>query len=137
MNDLNHHFFLVLVNQSIRLVSNNDLTSSSGIVEIKMNNTWKRMCYHHGWNMVTAKVACKQLGYLGALSTGCCGSFPFQPYGGNDQQSVMANIYCTGEEKFLGECQFKWSPSIRCDLPNSAGIVCSSKMSYITIINYQ
>lgn len=122
--------FIGLVNQSIRLVSNKNLTSSSGIVEIKMNDTWRRLCYHHGWNMISAKVACKQLGYLGALSTGCCGSFPFQPYGGNEKQSLMSSIYCTGEEKYLGACQFKWNPPVKCDLANSAGVVCSSKLLY-------
>ncbi|RDD36444.1 Neurogenic locus Notch protein, partial [Trichoplax sp. H2] len=124
------------VDNKIRLVNGNNLTLSSGIVEIIKNDTWYRLCYHHGWNMVSAQVACKQLGYRGALSTGCCGSFPTQPYGGNPQLSVMASIYCTGEEKYIGACQFKRDQSATCDVRNSAGVICSNSVCVSKPCNY-
>ena len=62
--------YLVPVDGDLRLVDNNNQTSgvSTGRLEVNINGTWGTVC-DDSFDSVDADVACRQLGFSGAIAT--------------------------------------------------------------------
>ena len=65
-----------------------------GVLNVRVNNEWRGVC-QNGWDMIDSMVACKQLGYAGALTFGI-----FSP----GENYWLDNVKCTGVENKLCEC---------------------------------
>ena len=52
--------------KELQLISRGEVTTNSraGIVQLCIDGQWKAVCWRNGWNIHTANVACRQLGYL-------------------------------------------------------------------------
>lgn len=102
---------------AIKLVGGRD--ESEGNVEIFHNGKWGNVCDDE-WDKYEADVVCKQLSYhLGGKATHS-GAF-----GKARRKYWMDNLFCTGEEKELGECRFDGWGNSDCDHTEAAGVVCS------------
>ena len=62
--------YLVPVDGDLRLVDNNNQTSgvSTGRLEVNINGIWGTVC-DDSFDSVDADVACRQLGFSGAITT--------------------------------------------------------------------
>ena len=62
--------YLVPVDGDLRLVDNNNQTNgvSAGRLEVNINGTWGTVC-DDSFDSVDADVACRQLGFSGAIAT--------------------------------------------------------------------
>lgn len=56
-----------------------------------------------GFNLVIASVACKEMGYIGAISFKADGVTPSK-YGSPSSDFAMDNIQCDGTEERLLDC---------------------------------
>ena len=90
-----------------------------GRVEIYMNGSWGTVC-DDSWNLQSARVACRQLGYPHALEAS--GSSRFGPGTGPIH---VDDIACTGTEQSLFECRF--SSTHNCAHVEDAGVVCNQE----------
>ncbi|XP_030840612.1 deleted in malignant brain tumors 1 protein-like isoform X2 [Strongylocentrotus purpuratus] len=105
------------VHLEIRLVGGSN--ALEGRVEIYMNGTWGTVC-DDSWNLQSARVACRQLGYPHALEAS--GSSRFGPGTGPIH---VDDIACTGTEQSLFECRF--SSTHNCAHVEDAGVVCNQE----------
>ena len=84
-------------------------------------NGWGTICSQN-WDRSDADVACRQLGYNGALS--------IQSYGAGSGPVYLTNLQCTGNESTLFDCSSDgWNIVAGDCLDHSldAGVVCNSK----------
>ena len=92
-------------------------------VEVCLHGTWATVC-HSEWQSVDAKVVCKQLGL---------------PHGGaeervfylrhDEDQLVVTNVNCIGNESRLIDCQYM-NVSSTCEDEHVAGVICQQPCSY-------
>ena len=92
-------------------------------VEVCLHGTWATVC-HTEWQTVDAKVVCKQLGL---------------PHGGAEEralylrheedQLVVTNVNCIGNESRLVDCQYM-NVSSTCEDYHIAGVICQQPCSY-------
>ena len=109
--------------QTVRLVNSNNNTGSQyeGRVEILHSGTWGTIC-DHDWELADAKVACRMLGFSGALR-----AVTNAYYGRGTGRVWLDNVECTGTETSLVNCQHNNFGSVdsNClDHHNDAGVVC-------------
>ena len=107
----------------MRLVNSNNNTGSQyeGRIEIFHNGTWGTIC-DHDWDLVDAKVACRMLGFSGALRA-VDNAF----YGRGNGSVWLDNVECTGNETSLLNCRHRRIGRVdySCrDHHNDAGVVC-------------
>ncbi|KAK3097126.1 hypothetical protein FSP39_006614 [Pinctada imbricata] len=86
----------VMCYKYIRLV--NSSSSSAGIVEMLVQNSWFALC-GSGFTPINAKVVCKE---LGGFTNGTV--LPKGAYGKYYGQTTMPDITCTGNESSIKEC---------------------------------
>ena len=114
--------------QDVRLVHPNNNTIGSryeGRVEIRYNGTWGTIC-DHDWELEDAQVACRSLGFYGALRAvrNAC-------YGGGTGRVWLDHVECVGMETSLDNCThfpFGTVDSDCTDHSNDAGVVCFDGM---------
>lgn len=94
---------------------------NEGQLEIFLNDQWGTIC-DKGWSLQDATVACKQLGFPGALNA-THGAF----YGVGDGEIWLDEIRCTGNELSLLACRRGMSNVHKCSHYQDAGVVCLSK----------
>ena len=109
--------------QTVRLANSNSTIGSQyeGRVEIYHNGTWGTIC-DHDWELADAKVACRMLGFSGALRA-VTNAF----YGRGTGRVWLDNVECTGTETSLVNCQhnaFGTVDSNCLDHHNDAGVMC-------------
>ncbi|XP_063962816.1 deleted in malignant brain tumors 1 protein-like isoform X2 [Lytechinus pictus] len=105
--------------ESIRLVNNEELDSNKGRLEIFHAGSWGTVC-DDDFDMFDAIVACRQLGFLMALSV-----VPSAYYGDGSGPIHLDNMRCTGTEDNLMECPRGNSrPGHDCSHSEDVGIVC-------------
>ncbi|KAL5506472.1 hypothetical protein EMCRGX_G008114 [Ephydatia muelleri] len=104
----------------IRLVGNGS-TISQGRVEVCYNNTWGTVC-DSSWDIRDATVACKQLGFSGAVSEYSRGYF-----GQGMGEIFLGSLQCNGPETSLLKCsRFSSIGNTGCSHSQDAGVNCST-----------
>ncbi|XP_038049732.1 uncharacterized protein LOC119723239 [Patiria miniata] len=102
---------------SIRL--SGGAVNHEGRVELFYNSVWGTVC-HYGWDLNDAKVACRQLGFPGALSYTHSAA-----YGGGTGPVLLNNVACVGNEADLWSCPHSGVGTYWCLHDYDAGVVCS------------
>ena len=107
----------------MRLVNSNNNTGSQyeGRIEIYHSGQWGTIC-DHDWELADAKVACRMLGFSGALRA-VTNAF----YGKGTGTVWLDNVECTGNETSLLNCRHSnfGSVALNClDHHNDAGVMC-------------
>lgn len=82
---------------------------------------WGTVC-DDDWNINSAQVACRELGYLGARQALHGGQVP-RGVG----QIWLDNVRCTGRESNLSSCSHAGLGNNDCSHSEDAGVVCSSE----------
>ncbi|RDD40320.1 Antigen WC1.1 [Trichoplax sp. H2] len=101
----------------------NGLNSTSGYLNMNINGTNGTICSIN-WNMNSANVACRQLGYLGAITSNASHNVP------SDIRTWINYIDCSGFESNLRECRIRYSSrSTPCPSANVSSLTCIPKPS--------
>ena len=85
-------------NKGIRLVGGTSY--DNGRLELQWMRKWGTVCGQYLWDMRDTRVACRQLGFLGAKR------YYFHPGRG---RAYMKSVRCTGYEESLWRCRYSWT----------------------------
>ena len=97
---------------------------NTGRVEVYYNNTWGTVC-DDGWSLNDAAVACRELGFPGAISSPCCAAF-----GQGTGPIWLDHVGCTGSETSLSSCSHPgWGRLNSCSHREDAGVYCQCEYS--------
>ena len=116
----------------VRLVDDvaNTVNGSQGRVEINYNGVWGTICDSY-WGIRDAEVVCRQLGYRYALNATRDASF-----GQGTGDIYLALVDCRGNETEIAYCpSLPLGDYFYCAHPDDAGVVCSSKLTYLKTIS--
>ena len=92
-------------------------TGYSGIIEINHEGSWRGIC-DDGWDLNDATVACKQLGFKGALRS-------ISALTRLEAEFWLTLVVCGGHESYLDHCSFATWNVASCSRFEYAGIVCT------------
>ncbi|MFN3201073.1 MAG: scavenger receptor cysteine-rich domain-containing protein [Bradymonadia bacterium] len=106
--------FTPLRNGDVRLVGGEG--PRNGRVEIYVNGEWGTVC-DDLWNLPDADVACRQLGYPGAVEA-------IQRFGGGEGQIWLDDVQCEGDEERLLQCPATPLGGHNCGHVEDAGMTC-------------
>ncbi|XP_017889391.1 lysyl oxidase homolog 2B isoform X1 [Ceratina calcarata] len=90
-----------------------------GNVEILHDGKWGSVCDDE-WDYLEANVACRQLGFDGAIKPTTNGHF-----GQARRKYWMDNVYCDGSEEELFKCRFDGWGRSDCESSEAAGVICA------------
>ncbi|RMX48066.1 hypothetical protein pdam_00002673 [Pocillopora damicornis] len=102
----------------IRLAGSN--MTYAGRIEVNIAGVWGTI-RNRGWNITSAHVACKELGYPGAETAIL---FATETFGQGEGPVWMSNLNCQGHESTLWECSWSRIAGIYWDHYNDAGVIC-------------
>ncbi|KAF5892773.1 lysyl oxidase 2A-like, partial [Clarias magur] len=92
-----------------------------GRLEMYYRGEWGTVC-DDDFDMNAAHVACRQLGYLGAVSW-----VPSAKYGKGEGTIWLDNVHCTGRETSIADCQSNGIGVSDCKHSEDVGVVCTQK----------
>uniref|UniRef100_K7GI01 Lysyl oxidase homolog n=1 Tax=Pelodiscus sinensis TaxID=13735 RepID=K7GI01_PELSI len=92
--------------------------AGEGRVEVLKNGEWGTVC-SDGWNLITATVLCREMGY-GSAQEAITGARLGQGMG----PIHLSEIHCTGFEKSITDCKFN-TGSVNCGHEEDAGVRCN------------
>lgn len=95
---------------------------TEGRVEICYNNQWGTVCDDF-WDILDARVACRQLGFADAIRP-----TSFASFGQGTGPIYLDNLMCVGNETRLEDCRHNGVGTHNCFHFEDAGVVCSSKI---------
>ena len=95
---------------------------SEGRVEICFNNLWGTICDDF-WDILDARVACRQLGFADAVRP-----TRFASFGQGTGPIYLDNLICVGNESRLQDCRHNGVGTHNCFHFEDAGVECSSKI---------
>ncbi|XP_038048478.1 deleted in malignant brain tumors 1 protein-like isoform X2 [Patiria miniata] len=94
-------------------------TDNEGRLEINLNGgTWGTVC-DDGWGMEEAQVACRMLGFPGAIAARWAAFF-----GQGSGDIYLDDVQCDGSEQSLLKCTYVDRYSQNCQHSEDAGVVC-------------
>ena len=114
---VNEFLYVPLVSK-IRLAGSN--MTYAGRIEVNIAGVWGTI-RNRGWNITSAHVACKELGYPGAETAIL---FATATFGQGEGPVWMSNLNCQGHESTLWECSWSRIAGIYWDHYNDAGVIC-------------
>ncbi|XP_019616170.1 PREDICTED: deleted in malignant brain tumors 1 protein-like isoform X2 [Branchiostoma belcheri] len=94
-----------------------------GRLEVYHAGQWGTVC-DDNFGLVEANVACRQLGFTGALA-----SQPTAHYGQGTGPIWMDDVKCVGNETSLHQCDIREWGSHNCDHSEDIGIICDAPMT--------
>ena len=126
-----HVVYVGVFNGSLRLVSRTH--QNEGLLEVYYHGSWGRIC-SNGWikgDLTEANVACRQLGYPGALS------FNAITYAttSSNMEILLDDVDCQGNEPSLALCSHsEWGTS-NCSSQENIQVVCEGKDRHEVSLN--
>jgi len=94
--------------------------SNKGRVEVLYDGTWVKMCSIYYRDTENANVACRQLGFAGALEVGRSRSRSSK----EKEKTRMVRLYCMGNENSLKECRHRMIDYQDSDWCDDAVVLC-------------
>ncbi|XP_028408891.1 uncharacterized protein LOC114531487 [Dendronephthya gigantea] len=94
------------------------ISNGTGLVEVLHAGQWGTIC-DNNWDIRDAQVACRQLGYLGALQ-----ALRGYMYKGSGR-TWLNYVNCAGNEQELSNCSSRWWRRHYCYYYGNAGVMCS------------
>ena len=113
--------FIIVADGEINLA--NGPTYNAGRIEIYHNTVWGTIC-DNDFDEVAADVACKQLGFLRAVSYG-------PNFGPGSGPIWLDGVTCTGQESSLATCFHKGWGVHNCQHNRDVGVTCFDGMLQI------
>lgn len=101
---------------TLRLAGGNE---SAGRVEVFLNDQWGTVCDDF-WDLAAASVACRQMGFRGALE-----ALPGAAFGEGSSVIHIDDIMCVGDETELISCEHKTIHN--CNHAEDASAVCNTE----------
>lgn len=98
----------------------------AGRVEVQLARMWGSINFNQ-WDMTSAHVFCKQLGYPGADMAILGATFVLRFEFKTINHEWLRNVRCKGHEKSLGKCNY--TVMFDNDISQDAGVVCSTNQS--------
>uniref|UniRef100_F7CVB0 protein-lysine 6-oxidase n=2 Tax=Ornithorhynchus anatinus TaxID=9258 RepID=F7CVB0_ORNAN len=92
--------------------------AGEGRVEVLRHNQWGTVC-HHKWNLISASVLCRQLGF-GSAREALFGAQLGQGLG----PIHLSEVQCSGWERALGDCPFRDAARSGCQHEQDAAVRC-------------
>ena len=102
----------------VRLVSGN--SNSSGRVEVNYKGSWGTVC-DDSFDLVSADVVCKQLGFPGGKSVLGRGYF-----GRGSGSIFLDDVRCIGNETSIAACNHNPWGVHNCDHREDVGVICNT-----------
>ncbi|EDV27497.1 uncharacterized protein TRIADDRAFT_53242 [Trichoplax adhaerens] len=106
----------------VRLVGGN--TPNQGRVEVYYQGTWGSVCDDY-FNISTANVVCRQLGYSSAQAARCCAA-----YGQSAGPILLDDVFCNGDESSITQCQHNSWYRNDCAHSEDVGVVCTIESNW-------
>ena len=100
----------------VRLASGSD--NATGRVEVYYNGTWRTVCADN-WDIYSAGVVCRQLGFRYALD-----AYQNARYSGETGPILLVDVYCLGSELSLFSCRHSGVRNHDCDHGKVASVRC-------------
>ena len=97
-------------------------SSNGGRLEVYINGHWGTVC-DDSWGYNDARVACRQLGYTGVVTT-LNSSFSSRS---SSQRTWLDNVRCTGRESKLIDCSHNGYGNENCRHSEDVGIYCTTR----------
>ncbi|XP_078379682.1 scavenger receptor cysteine-rich domain-containing protein DMBT1-like isoform X2 [Oculina patagonica] len=92
-----------------------------GRVEVMYDSTWGTIC-DHGWDLQDAEVACRQLGYDGAVAAPTDAAF-----GQGTGPIWLSDVRCVGNEESISKCSHRSWGVHSCWHNQDAGVYCEPR----------
>ena len=103
----------------VRLVGGSD--PHEGRVEVLHNDRWGTVCDDR-WELQDATVVCRQLGYGTAV-----GALWFAAYAEGSGPIWYGNVYCSGTETNLAQCDHSGLGGHHCGHWQDVGVICAGE----------
>ncbi len=99
----------------------NGISPFEGRVEVLYEGVWGTVCDRR-WELVNAKVVCRQLGYGTALA-----ALERAAFGEGKGHIWLSSVECQGNENSISECwHYGWGDARGCDHGYDASVICSA-----------
>ncbi|XP_062509168.1 deleted in malignant brain tumors 1 protein-like [Corticium candelabrum] len=108
----------VTFNVTVRL--RGGTVENAGRVEVFHGGMWGTVC-DNGWDLVDARVVCRQLGFSDAIL-----SLTGSSFGEGNGSIWMDNVECSGVEPRLEYCFFSGWGDNSCDHTEESGVICTA-----------